>query len=81
MMAVKINGTMTRMLVDSGAPSTLLGKEQFNNLVRSGLRAILMPEERNLGVYGNGCLPVVSKFEVTIECHGKNTGRRAVFAW
>ena len=52
----RINGTVTRMLVDSGAPSTLLGKQQFHNLVRSGLRVNLMPEERNLGVYGNGCL-------------------------
>ena len=31
-----------------------------------------MPEERNLDVYGNWCLPVVCKFEVTIECHGQN---------
>ena len=27
----KINGTVTRMLVDSGAQSTLLGKQQFHN--------------------------------------------------
>ena len=30
-----------------------------------------MPEKRNLRVYGNGRLPVVSKYEVTFECHGQ----------
>ena len=29
------------------------------------------PEERNLRVYGNGCLPVVRIFEATTECHGQ----------
>ena len=60
------------MLVDSGAQSTVLGEEQFHNLVRNGLKANMMPEERPLLVYGNGCLPVVGKFEATIECHGQN---------
>ena len=67
--AVKINGTATEMLVDSGAQFTVLGERQFHSLVRSGLKAKLQPEERNLHVYGNGCLPVVGKFEATIECH------------
>ena len=39
--------------------------------MRSGPKAKLQPEERNLRVYGNGCLPVVGKFEATIECHGQ----------
>ena len=69
--AVKINGTATKMLVDSGAQFTVLGERQFHSLVRSGLKAKLQPEERNLRVYGNGCLPVVGKFEATIECHRK----------
>ena len=43
------------MLVDSGAQSTVLGEEQFHNLVRNGLKANMMPEERPLRVYGNGC--------------------------
>ena len=47
------------------------GEQQFHNLVRSGLRANLIPEERNRHVYGNGCLLVVGKFEATIECRGK----------
>lgn len=51
---VKMNGTATRMLIDSGAQSTVLGERQFHNLVRSGLRANLQQEERNLRVYGNG---------------------------
>ena len=38
--AVKINGTVTRMLVDSGAPSTVLGEQQFHNLERNGLKQI-----------------------------------------
>ena len=69
--AVTINGTTTRMLVDSGAQSTVLGERQFHNLVRSGLRLKLQPEERNLRVYGNGSLAVVGKFEATVECHGQ----------
>ena len=69
--AVKINGTVTRMLVDSGAQSTVLGEQQFHNLERNDLKANLMPEERNLRVYGNGCLPVVGTFEITIACHGQ----------
>ena len=69
--AVKINGTATKMLVDSGAQFTVLGERQFHSLVRSGFKANLQPEERNLRVYGNGCLPVVAKFEATIECHGQ----------
>ena len=68
---MKINGTVTRMLVDSGAQPTVLGEQQFHNLERNGLKANLMPEERNLRVYGNGCLPVVSTFEVKIACHGQ----------
>ena len=70
---VKINDTTTNMLVDSGAQSTVLGERQFNNLVKSGLRAKLQPEEKNLRVYGNGCLPVVGKFVAAIECHGRKT--------
>ena len=69
--AVKINGTATKMLVDSGAQFTVLGERQFHSLVRSGFKANLQPEESNLHVYGNGCLPVVGKFEATIECHGQ----------
>ena len=68
---VKINGTVSKMLVDSGAYSTVLGERKFRNLGRSGLRAKLYPEERNLLVYGNGCLPVVGKFETTIGCPGQ----------
>ncbi|XP_068713243.1 uncharacterized protein [Montipora foliosa] len=59
------------MLFDSGAQFTVLGEREFHSLVRSGLKAKLKPEERNLRVYGNGCLPVVGKFEATIECHGQ----------
>ena len=69
--AVTINGTPTRKLVDSGAQSTVLGERQLHNLVRSGLRAKLQPEERNLRVYGNGSLAVVGKCEATIECMGR----------
>ena len=61
------------MLVDSGAQSTVLGERQFNNLVRDGLRATLQPKERNLRVYGNGCLPVVGKFQASVECYGRKT--------
>ena len=49
----------------------MLGEQQFHDLARSGLRVNLIPEERNLRVYGNGCPPVVGKFEATIECHGQ----------
>ena len=70
---MKINHTATSVLVDSGAQSTALGERQFNNLVRDGLRAKLQPEERNLRVYGNGCLPVVGKFEASVECYGRKT--------
>ena len=45
---VKIDDIATSMLVDSGAQSTVLGKEQFDNLVRNGLKEKLKPEERNL---------------------------------
>ena len=45
---VKIDNTATSMLVESGAQSTVLGEKQFNNLVRSGLKARLQPEERDL---------------------------------
>ena len=65
---MKINGTATGMFTDSGAQSTVLGEQQFH-LVRSGLKANLISGERNLRVYGSGCLPVVSKFQATIECH------------
>ena len=68
---VKIDNTTTSMLVDSGAQSTVLGERQFNNLAKSGLKAKLQPEERNLRVYGNGYLPVVGKFEASIECNGR----------
>ena len=73
MIRVKIDNITTSMLVDSGAQSTVLGERQFNNLVKSGLKAKLQPEERNLRVYGNGCLPVVGKFEASIECNGRKT--------
>ena len=45
-----IDNTTTSMLVDSGAhgQSTVLGERQFNNLVESGLKAKVQPEERNL---------------------------------
>ena len=66
-----INGTVTRVLVDSGAQSTVLRERQFHNLVRSGLRAMLQPEERNLRVYGNGPLADVGKFEATNESLGQ----------
>ena len=66
---VKIDNTTTSMLVDSGAQSTVLGKKQFDNLVRDGLKAKLQPEERNFRVYGNGYLPVVGKFEASLQCY------------
>ena len=44
--AVKIKGIVTRIPVDSGAQSTVLGEQQFHNQVRNGLKANLMPEER-----------------------------------
>jgi len=50
------------MFVDSGAQSTVLGKKQFDNLVRDGLKAKLQLEERNL----RGYLPLVGKFEARI---------------
>ena len=75
---MKINGTATKMLVDSGAQFTVLGEREFHSLLRSGLKAKLQPEERNLRGYGNGCLPVVGKFEATIECHGQTVTERAV---
>ena len=46
-------------------------ERQSHNLVSSGLRVKLQPEERNLRVYGNGSLAVVGKFEATFECHGQ----------
>ena len=64
------------MVVDSGAQFTVLGERQFHSLVRSSVKAKLQPEERNLRVYGNGCLPVVGKFEATIECHRRFLLRR-----
>ena len=69
--AVEINGTSTKVLVDSGAQFTVLGERQFHSLVRSGFKAKLQPEKRDLRVYGNGWLPVVGKFEATIKCHGR----------
>ena len=56
--AVKINGIATGMSTDSGAQSTVLSEQQFHNLVRSGLTANLISEERNLRVNGSGCLLV-----------------------
>ena len=73
MVMVKIDDTTTSMLVDSGAQSTVLDKKQFDNLVRNGLKVKLKPEERNLRVYGNGYLPVVGKFEASIQCFGRKT--------
>ena len=73
MVMVKIDDTTTSMLVDTGAHSTVLGKKKFDNLVRDGLKAKLKPEERNLRVYGNGYLPVVGKFEASIQCFGRKT--------
>ena len=73
MIMVKIDNTTTSMLVDSGAQSTLLGKKQFDNLVRDGLKAKLQPEERNLRVCGNGYLPVVGKFEASLQCYERKT--------
>ena len=45
--AVKINGTATKTLVGSWVQSTVLGKQQFHSLVRSGLKAKLQPEEKS----------------------------------
>lgn len=59
------------MLVDFGVQSTVLGEQQFHDLARRGLRANLILEQRNLPAYGNGCLPVLGKFEATIECDGQ----------
>ena len=73
MITVRIDNTISTMLVDSGAQSTVLGERQLNNLAKSGLIAKLQPEKRNLRVYGNGYLPVVGKFEASIECNGRKT--------
>ena len=78
---MKINGTMTSMLVYSGAEFTV-----------SGLRGNLISEERNLRVYqyGNECLTRWSvNVKLQLSAMGKkwsgncsrNAGRRAVFAW
>jgi len=64
---VKIDNTTTSMLVDSDAQLTLVPS------VRDGLKVKLQPEERNLRLYGKGYLPVVGKFEASIQCYGKKT--------
>ena len=73
MVMVKIDNTTTSMLVDSAAQSTVLGKKQFDNSVRDGLKVKLQPEERHLRVYGNGYVPVLGKFEASSQCYGRKT--------
>ena len=41
--AVKNNGTATKMLVDAGAQFTVLSERHFHSLVRSGFKAKLQP--------------------------------------
>ena len=50
-LSVKLNGILVRMLVDSGAQSTVLGEKKFEFLEQRGLRAELVPDNRNLRVY------------------------------
>lgn len=51
---VKIDNTATSRLIDCGAQSPVLGKEQLDNLVRDGLTVKLRSENRNLRLYENG---------------------------
>lgn len=69
--AVKINGTATKMLVDSGAQFTVLGEREFHSLVRSGLKAKLQQEERNLRGYGNGCYRLLAKLRLLLNVMGR----------
>ena len=69
--AVKINGTMTRMLVDSGAQTTVLGELQFHNLVRNDNKSNMMPEERTLRVYGNECYQWSVNLRLQLNVMGK----------
>lgn len=44
------------------AQSTVLGEEQFKDLVRSGISVKLQPEQRSLLVYGNSYLLAVGEY-------------------
>ena len=47
----KIDNINTSMRVDPGAQSTVLGKKQFDNLVRDDLKAKLQPEKKIASVW------------------------------
>ena len=71
--SVRINDVVTDVLVDSGATCNILRKDVLEELRSGGLHVDVSPCTRKLYTYGSNLLPVIGKFQATVEANGKST--------
>ena len=75
---VNINGIKTRVLIDSGSVSNLIGMEEYEELKAQGLNVKLEDCHKRLYAYGGKELEVIGQVQVEISAGDKKIGSHLV---
>ena len=75
---VDINGITTRVLIDSGSVSTLIGMEEYEELKAQGLNAKMEDCHKRLYAYGGKELEVIGQVQVEISAGDKKISSHLV---
>ena len=75
---VNINGITTRVLIDSGSVSNLIGMEEYEELKAQGLNAKMEDCHKRLYTYGGKELEVIGQVQVEISAGDKKIGSHLV---
>ena len=73
-----INGITTRVLIDSGSVSNLIGMEEYEELKAQGLNAKMEDGHKRLYAYGGKELEVIGQVQVEISAGDKKIGSHLV---
>ena len=75
---VNVNGITTRVLIDSGSVSNLIGMEEYEELKAQGLNAKMEDCHKRLYAYGGKELEVIGQVQVEISVGDKKISSRLV---
>lgn len=75
---VNVNGITTRVLIDSGSVSNLIGMEEYEDLKVQGLNAKMEDCHKRLYAYGGKELEVIGQVQVEISAGDKKVSSHLV---
>ena len=78
MLEVDINGITTRVLIDLGSVSNLIGMEEYEKLKAQGLKAKMEDCHKRLYAYGGKELEVIGQVQVEISAGDKKISSHLV---